>query len=189
MAYGSDFADMMHIVEWDLKDKKRFGNLCNGCNFIVHANDYYDDYGKGSNQSHLMNKSHRAILVGAIHVNAKRVIFLERMVDLIRGKTYIDSGVYPEEPQDILVLGHSVHLNNVNLRFDEEEEELNLTTWGHAAFRVRMIESIKKLMKEKDLGIEIVTLLPGVVLGPLLIKQGSSGFASWNEMYDEFDIS
>ena len=41
-AYG-DMFNFIHIVEWDCIDQKRFGNLCNGVRFIVHAHDWFAD--------------------------------------------------------------------------------------------------------------------------------------------------
>lgn len=67
-AFGDKF-DLMHIVEWNLKDETRFKNLCNGVRFIVHAHDYYSDE-IGYNPMHTMNDSHEAILAGALHVKA-----------------------------------------------------------------------------------------------------------------------
>ena len=35
----------------------------------------------------------------------------------------------------------------------------------------------------------MVSIIAGVVIGPLLMKQGSRGFASWTEIYEDYTVS
>lgn len=68
----------------------------------------------------------------------------------------------------------------------EKKLALNLTTWGHAAHRLKMINTWKEENKELGINIEVVSLMPGVILGPLLINRGSFGYHKWTDMYDKY---
>ena len=70
------------------------------------------------------------------------------MVDIVRGKTFVDGNTFPGSPQDMKILGMNVHLNNVGPKPSEGQNVDNLTVWDSAAMRINEMYQKKKAFDE-----------------------------------------